>query len=87
MKKEQLNRVVSAALAAASVGAVASVADDANAQVSFGSVSPVVSPINWGPVFGGGDWFAEFHQNGYVRELDMGTVNNWDGVFVGVRQP
>jgi hypothetical protein len=86
MDQEKMNRVVAAALAAASVGAVAGGADEADAQ-SAPLVAPVLSGINWGAVSPvGDDWFAEYHQDGYQRELDQRGSASWANVFVQYKQ-
>lgn len=75
MDKKHLNRVVAAAMGAATIGAVALPAAEASADAA------TTLNLNWGalnlnPVSADdGPFFAEYHQGEYVRAFDQ--LSNW----------
>ena len=75
MNDKHLTRLIAAAMGAATIGAVALPAKEAKADIS--SVLIANMKIDW-TKFGAAanePMFAEYHQDGYTRELDR--LGNW----------
>jgi hypothetical protein len=79
MNDKHLTRLIAAAMGAATVGAVALPAQEAQADDSSSLISSLIQwKVDWtkfGSSVAGDPMFAEYHQEGYTRELDR--IGNW----------
>ncbi len=74
--KKHLNNVIAAALAVASVGAVA-IEAKADSNTKAKQVSGANQNLNWNGFIGADDFWAEYQENGYQRELDQLSIGWW----------